>query len=408
VQDFEMSPLSQPAAAVQADPDYTDTEDTGDDDLPAAPPARPARTREGLPAAYRMRHASHYVEQLMGDAPIQTVRQISIDQIDRVSISGEGAGSAAGDVTDLAASIVQVGVLQPLLVVQGHAARFQLIAGENRLTAAVSAGLESVPCLVVHADEARAAELRAQAAVTSTVLEPDPEPEPAAPAPALESSPARPFDTVLTAAVADVGGTLDFVSALMPAASAARSTFQQAMIADVIKVEKGRAAAVTAAASFLSDAEPLQPEEFDWLVFTEQLRTDVALEARLRGVEVEWLHSLQLRTALADRKAVMTAWTSILHATLDLTSAGDRVTISLATPRVRPAIIFTVSVRANAGFTAVEGPDEVSAFAGTIGELLLASARQSAQRQGGRLSVTAAGDSLTIEFAAPQPLAYWH
>jgi hypothetical protein len=408
VQDFEMSPLSQPAAAVQADPDYTDTDDTGDEDLPAAPPARPARPREGLPAAYRMRHASHYVEQLMGDAPIQTVRQISIDQIDRVSINGEGTGSAAEDVTDLAASIVQVGVLQPLLVVQGHAARFQLIAGENRLTAAVSAGLESVPCLVVHADEARAAELRAQAAVTSTVLEPDPEPEPAAPAPALESSPARPFDTVLTAAVADVGGTLDFVSALMPAASAARSTFQQAMIADVIKVEKGRAAAVTAAASFLSDAEPLQPEEFDWLVFTEQLRTDVALEARLRGVEVEWLHSLQLRTALADRKAVMTAWTSILHATLDLTSAGDRVTISLATPRVRPAIIFTVSVRANAGFTAVEGPDEVSAFAGTIGELLLASARQSAQRQGGRLSVTAAGDSLTIEFAAPQPLAYWH
>jgi hypothetical protein len=406
VQDFEMSPLSQPAAAVQADPDYTDTEDTGDEDLPAAPPARPARSREGLPAAYRMRHASHYVEQLMGDAPIQTVRQISIDQIDRVSINGEGTGSAAEDVTDLAASIVQVGVLQPLLVVQGHAARFQLIAGENRLTAAVSAGLESVPCLVVHADEARAAELRAQAAVTSTVLEP--EPEPAAPAPALESSPARLFDTVLTAAVADVGGTLDFVSALMPAASAARSTFQQAMIADVIKVEKGRAAAVTAAASFLSDAEPLQPEEFDWLVFTEQLRTDVALEARLRGVEVEWLHSLQLRTALADRKAVMTAWTSILHATLDLTSAGDRVTISLATPRVRPAIIFTVSVRTSAGFTAVEGPDEVSAFAGTIGELLLASARQSAQRQGGRLSVTAAGDSLTIEFAAPQPLAYWH
>lgn len=405
-----MSPLSQPPAAVQADPDYTDTEDTGDEDLPAAPPARPARPREGLPAAYRMRHASHYVEQLMGDAPIQTVRQISIDQIDRVNINGEGTGSAAAeDVTDLAASIVQVGVLQPLLVVQGPAARFQLIAGENRLTAAVSAGLQSVPCLVVHADEARAAELRAQAAVTSIVLEPEPEPEPVASAPALESGPARPFDTVLTAAVADVSGTLDFVSALMPAAAAARSTFQQAMIADVIKVEKGRAAAVTAAASFLSDAEPLQPEEFDWLVFTEQLRTDVALEARLKGVEVEWLHSLQLRTALADRKAVMTAWTSILHAALDLTSAGDRVTISLATPRVRPAIIFTVSVRASAGFTAVEGgPDEVSAFAGTIGELLLASARQSAQRQGGRLSVTAAGDSLTIEFAAPQPLAYWH
>ena len=93
-----MSPPLQPAAAVQADPDYTDTEETGDEDLPAARPARPARPREGLPAAYRMRHASHYVEQLMGDAPIQTVRQISIDQIDRVSIKGEGTGLAGGDV----------------------------------------------------------------------------------------------------------------------------------------------------------------------------------------------------------------------------------------------------------------------------------------------------------------------
>ncbi|MBW8896303.1 MAG: hypothetical protein JF613_08995, partial [Acidobacteria bacterium] len=30
------------------------------------------RGREGLPKAFRMRHASHYVEQLMGEAPIQS------------------------------------------------------------------------------------------------------------------------------------------------------------------------------------------------------------------------------------------------------------------------------------------------------------------------------------------------
>ena len=39
------------------------------------------RSREGLPPKFRMRHGSHYVEQLMGDAPIQSVRQIPIDQV---------------------------------------------------------------------------------------------------------------------------------------------------------------------------------------------------------------------------------------------------------------------------------------------------------------------------------------
>lgn len=30
------------------------------------------RSREGLPAAFKMRHGRHYVEQLMGDAPLRT------------------------------------------------------------------------------------------------------------------------------------------------------------------------------------------------------------------------------------------------------------------------------------------------------------------------------------------------
>ena len=34
--------------------------------------------REGLPKAFRMRHGRHYVEQLMGDAPLRTVREIAV------------------------------------------------------------------------------------------------------------------------------------------------------------------------------------------------------------------------------------------------------------------------------------------------------------------------------------------
>ena len=40
------------------------------------------RAREGLPPAFRMRHQRHYVEQLLGDAPLRTVRDIAVDDIE--------------------------------------------------------------------------------------------------------------------------------------------------------------------------------------------------------------------------------------------------------------------------------------------------------------------------------------
>ena len=56
------------------------------------------------------------------------------------------------DLEELAASIRELGILQPLSVRrrEGH---WELIAGERRLRAAKLAGLEQVPCLSVTADE---------------------------------------------------------------------------------------------------------------------------------------------------------------------------------------------------------------------------------------------------------------
>jgi ParB/Sulfiredoxin domain len=442
VQDFEMTPPLQPAAAVSRHPDYSEPEDDREEERPEPRPAPRSRSREGLPPAYRMRHAPHYVEQLMGDTPLQTVRQILIDQIDSPAELTDTA-----DLDELAASIRQFGVLQPLLVTQGTGGRFDLLAGGKRLAAAHLARLQAVPCLLVHADEARASELRTQAAVVAARRErEDIEQKQQAAAisavaeasdsganssvPALHVLPgaetsasiqsgkaesqatiaqARPFDTGLSAAVDEIGGALDFVTALMPAASTARSSFQQRVIADVIKVERRRAAALTAAASSLADNTPLHPEQFDWLEFTEQLRGDVALESRLRNVDVEWLHSLKLRPAAADKLVVMTAWRAILHAALGISVEGDRISVALATPRVRPAIILTVSVHTRPRFA--PAPGEVhggaAAFLGGPGELMLASARAGARRHGGRLTVSTTEDSVTIEFVAPQSLGYW-
>jgi ParB family transcriptional regulator, chromosome partitioning protein len=62
---------------------------------------------------------------------------------------------------ELADSIKEQGVLQPLLV-RRHPEdkrRFQVIAGERRLRAADLAGLESVPCIILDAEEKQVSEI---------------------------------------------------------------------------------------------------------------------------------------------------------------------------------------------------------------------------------------------------------
>ena len=58
------------------------------------------------------------------------------------------------ELEDLARSIAQVGILQPLTV-RRTPQGYELIAGERRLRAAKLAGLSQVPCLVITADEER-------------------------------------------------------------------------------------------------------------------------------------------------------------------------------------------------------------------------------------------------------------
>ena len=56
-------------------------------------------------------------------------------------------------ITELAASIGELGILQPLLVREVGGGVYELIAGERRLRAARTAGLETVPAIAVDTDE---------------------------------------------------------------------------------------------------------------------------------------------------------------------------------------------------------------------------------------------------------------
>ena len=63
-----------------------------------------------------------------------------------------------GGIKELAASIREVGILQPL-VVRSTEGGFELIAGERRLRAAKEAGLDRVPVLIRQAGENESMEL---------------------------------------------------------------------------------------------------------------------------------------------------------------------------------------------------------------------------------------------------------
>lgn len=74
--------------------------------------------------------------------------------IDQISPNPNQPRHAFDDdaLADLSRSIVQLGVLQPLLVRALGAGRFELIAGERRLRASKLAGLDKVPVVVVETD----------------------------------------------------------------------------------------------------------------------------------------------------------------------------------------------------------------------------------------------------------------
>jgi ParB family chromosome partitioning protein len=114
-------------------------------------------SKRGLPAGIRMRHDSHYVDELASQSPTTIGRLISIDQLDpnplqpRVEI---------GDLSELISSVREHGVLEPLLVkpsaIKG---RWMIIAGERRWRAATAAGLKEVPCIEKDVDEEVVAEI---------------------------------------------------------------------------------------------------------------------------------------------------------------------------------------------------------------------------------------------------------
>ena len=111
--------------------------------------------RIGLPETLRMRHDTHFIDQLVRPGGEPVGRMVPISELDP---NPNQPRQSLGDLSELTASIREKGVLEPILVRRVHG-RYQIIAGERRYRAAREAGLAELPCVVREATDAETMEL---------------------------------------------------------------------------------------------------------------------------------------------------------------------------------------------------------------------------------------------------------
>lgn len=102
----------------------------------------------GLPENRRMRHDTHFVEELTSERHGSIGRLIEIESIEP---NPHQPRKQFGDLSDLVRSIKEKGVLEPILV-RAQGKGYQIIAGERRYQASLLAGLSQLPCVEIDVD----------------------------------------------------------------------------------------------------------------------------------------------------------------------------------------------------------------------------------------------------------------
>jgi ParB family chromosome partitioning protein len=110
-----------------------------------------------LPVTLKMRHDAHYVESLTTYSGAAVGRMIPVEQI---RPNPDQPRKALGDLRELAESIREKGILEPLLVrFVPREDCYYIISGERRYHAARAAALREVPCIEKTADDAETLEI---------------------------------------------------------------------------------------------------------------------------------------------------------------------------------------------------------------------------------------------------------
>jgi hypothetical protein len=212
---------------------------------------------------------------------------------------------------------------------------------------------------------------------------------------------------VLRTAFSEISSSMRFIDSLAPIARINDSGLRATMLVNAISIEAHRATTLAAAASLLTRREPLRLEAIDCAAALQTIRAEVRVEARLKGVTIDWTQSVALARTVADVEALSTGWSALIHAILSLGEEGDRLEIILDAPRVRPALILQVNMHSDSPVPAGDRFFDAAWAdhpAGRGGAVMLAAALHSARLHGGRLSLATIADGLLLTFVAPQPL----
>lgn len=107
-------------------------------------------TKRGLPQRSVMRADSHYVDELTR----RSGRHIgSMLPLQFIEPNSEQPRTQLGNIEELAASVREKGVLEPILVRAIGPNRYQIISGERRYRAATMAGLDEIPAIELDVDD---------------------------------------------------------------------------------------------------------------------------------------------------------------------------------------------------------------------------------------------------------------
>ena len=103
-----------------------------------------------------MRHDAHFVEELTRRSGRHIGSMIPLSMIEP---NVEQPRTSLGNIEELAASIREKGVLEPILVRQMGPGNYQIISGERRFRAATMAGLDEIPAIEIDADDRETLEI---------------------------------------------------------------------------------------------------------------------------------------------------------------------------------------------------------------------------------------------------------
>lgn len=113
-------------------------------------------TKRGLPDRAKMRHDSHFVDELARRSSASIGSMIPLELIEP---NPDQPRTMLGNLEELTSSIREKGVLEPILVRAAGPNRYQIISGERRFRAASAAGLGEIPAIEMDADDREALEI---------------------------------------------------------------------------------------------------------------------------------------------------------------------------------------------------------------------------------------------------------